>query len=226
MKREIKSKGGRPRSFDREQAIGTAMRLFWKYGYEGVGLSDLTDAIGITAPSLYAAFGNKAQLFREALQRYSQSPIFLEFLKFIPGGTLKATVRRMLVFTVRAATDPRGEGGCMILGGMIAAHPEHRELVRELADRRSQMRDAIRAGVQPWVGEKRAPSLARYLVAVMQGIAIQARDGASADELLTIVDEAVDRLPNTKATSAKWRQTSAGTSGEHLTREFGRFRGA
>ena len=84
----------------------------------------------------------------------------------------------------------------MIQSGMIAAHPEHQELVRELADRRSQIRDAIRAGVQPWVGEERAPSLARYLAAVMQGISIQARDGASAEELLTIVDEAVNRLPN------------------------------
>ena len=196
MEQDIKSKGGRPRSFDREQAMETAMRLFWKHGYEGVGLSDLTEAIGVTAPSLYAAFGNKAQIFRQALQRYSQSPAFLELSKFTPGRTLKATVRHLLASSVQALTDPRRERGCMIQSGMIAAHPEHQELVRELADRRSQIRDAIRAGVQPWVGEERAPSLARYLAAVMQGISIQARDGASAEELLTIVDEAVNRLPN------------------------------
>ncbi len=67
----------------------------------------------------------------------------------------------------------------MIQSGMIAAHPEHQELVRELADRRSQIGDAIRAGVQLWVGEERSPSLARYLAAVTQGISIQARDRAS-----------------------------------------------
>ena len=75
MKREkVKSALGRPRAFDAEKALDRAMQVFWRKGYLGTSLSDLTDAMGINRPSLYAAFGNKKSLFRKALDRYFKGP--------------------------------------------------------------------------------------------------------------------------------------------------------
>lgn len=189
------SRGGRPFTFDRDKAVEIAMRLFWRHGYEGVSVEDLTHAIGIAPPSLYAAFGNKAGLFRAALARYEADPgSALDLAGLGDAPSLVAAVRQLLERSVQAVTDPARERGCMVSSGMVACHPGHTVLARELSVRRDRLRQQIGAGLQPWVGETRAPALARHLAAVMQGISIQARDGAAADELQEIVDEVVTGL--------------------------------
>src|SRR3546814_9199255 len=105
--------------------VEIAMRLFWRHGYEGVSLNDLTSAIGIAPPSLYAAFGSKAGLYREALDRYSGVPGAL--LNLGSELTLDETVAAILRRGADAVTDPRGEKGCMVSSGMLQCAEERSE---------------------------------------------------------------------------------------------------
>ena len=203
MEVALKSRGGRPRTFDREQAVDVAMRMFWRHGYEGVSIGDLTEAIGIAAPSLYAAFGSKAQLFRETLKRYELVSGPSNLSVFDNAETLEDAVRQMLNSSIRMVTSPEGERGCMISSGMIACHADHEELALELAERRNAYRATIKLKLQFWVGEQKAPSLARYLAAVLQGISIQSRDGATPAELAMIVDEVTAALASRHANPAR-----------------------
>ncbi|KAA3509266.1 TetR/AcrR family transcriptional regulator [Agrobacterium rosae] len=189
MDKVSKKRRGGPRTFDRDQAVDTAMRLFWRHGYEGVSLNDLTSAIGIAPPSIYAAFGSKTGLYREALDRY-----------FEPRGvqigspasmSLTEAIDRMLRNAVDAVTDPAGELGCMISSGMIQCAPDHAALAAELSERRREMRDAISTGLQRWLDHDRAGSLARFLATILQGLSVQARDGATREQLYQVVSEAV-----------------------------------
>lgn len=193
MKQSAKSRGGRPWSFDRHEAVEKAMRLFWRHGYEGVSVGDLTREIGIAPPSLYSAFGSKAGLYHEVLERYEeQFGSIDEAVRAV--GSLEEAVRTLLEGAVRAVTHRDWERGCMISSGMIACHPDHASLARDAAVRREAMRRRIAEAIQPFADPQTAQRLSRYLAAVMQGISIQARDGATSEELREIVDEAVSGI--------------------------------
>ncbi len=192
--RKERSKGGRPRGFDRDKALETAMRLFWRYGYEGVSIADLTEAIGIAAPSLYAAFSSKVQLFEEALERYEQGPGAFDPAVVRGATSLEEAVRRLLEASIDTVTSPGRERGCMISSGLIACHPDHQALARDLGKRRDAMREALARMLRPWAGERQARRIARHLSAVLQGVSIQARDGATPAELREIVEEVVSGL--------------------------------
>ncbi|WP_342241904.1 TetR/AcrR family transcriptional regulator [Inquilinus sp. OTU3971] len=191
MEPDAKSRGGRPWSFDRDRAVETAMRLFWRHGYEGVSVGDLTKAIGIAPPSLYSAFGSKAGLYQEALNRYEESLGSLDMTPVASAATLAEAVRRLLEAAVRAVTDPDRERSCMVSSGMITCHPEHAALARDLAARRDAMRERIAQALRPFADTEEVRRLARHLAAVMQGISIQARDGATPAELQEIVEDLV-----------------------------------
>lgn len=191
MERDSKSRGGRPWSFDREKAIDTAMRLFWRHGYEGVSIGDLTKEIGIAPPSLYAAFGSKAELYREAVSRYEATLGGLDVASIHSATSLAQAVRVLLEGAVRAVTNPHLERGCLISSGMIACHPNHVSLARDAAARREAMRERIAQALQPFAGAHEVRRLARHLAAVMQGISIQARDGSKPTQLQEIVEEVV-----------------------------------
>jgi len=196
MNDAVERRGGRPRGFDREAALDTAMRLFWRHGYEGVSVQQLTAALGVAAPSLYAAFGNKAALYREALERYAdmRGASDLSFMdKALP---LHEAVRLLLEGTARGLLDPKGEVGCMLNTGMIASHPDHADLVLELAQRREAFRALLSERLLQWVSPSRAVSLSRFIATIMQGLAIQARDGCSLEDLQAVVDEALKAIPN------------------------------
>jgi AcrR family transcriptional regulator len=184
------------------------MRLFWRHGYEGVSINDLTNAIGIAPPSLYAAFGSKAALYREALDRYAGLPRGLTNLP--AAKTLPGMVKSLLRSAVDAVIDPSGEGGCMISTGMIQCASENADLASDLAGRRRQTRDQIAGALTRWLPEAAARSLARYLTAVAQGLAIQARDGATRLDLEQVVDEVVAGL--------KAREWKTGSVRNHPTR--------
>ena len=167
------------------------MRLFWRHGYEGVSFQQLTAALGVAAPSLYAAFGNKTALYREALDRYGalRGASDLSFMR--EDLTLAEAAKLLLDGTARGLVDPGGELGCMLNTGMIASHPDNAEIAREVANRRQAFRGLLTAKLQAWVEIDRAARLARFLTAVMQGMAIHAHDGASLADLLAIVDQSI-----------------------------------
>ena len=187
MNKVVKTRRGGPRTFDRTQAVDTAMRLFWRHGYEGVSLNDLTSAIGIAPPSLYAAFGSKAGLYRESLERYFGLPGSEQDIS--RATSLLDAVDVLLRRAIDAVIDPGRERGCMISSGMIECAPHSAGLATEVAQRRNDMRDRIAETLKRWLDEDRAMALARYLVAVLQGLSVQARDGASRAELEQVHEE-------------------------------------
>lgn len=180
------------------------MRLFWRHGYEGVSVSDLTEAIGVAPPSLYAAFGSKAGLFREALERYERGCGAFDLSGFDEAARLDQAVRGMLGSAIRAVTDPDRERGCMISSGMIASGADHEGLARDLADRRRATREAIDLKLRRWLSESDAASVARYLAVVLQGLSIQARDGATTAELEAVVDEVAAALATRRHPRPPW----------------------
>lgn len=181
--RQRRSSG--PRTFDREQAVDTAMRLFRRHGYEGVSVAELTNAIGIAPPSLYAAFGSKAGLYREALDRYTALPGALDGIA--SADTLEQAVSGLLGAAIDAVVAD--ERGCMISTGLVEGGAAHQELTHELRERRLALRGKIAGRLTLWLDRSAADRLAGYLLAVQQGLAVQARDGASRDELLEVREE-------------------------------------
>jgi AcrR family transcriptional regulator len=171
------------------------MRLFWKHGYEGVSFQQLTAALGVAAPSLYVAFGNKAALYREALDRYADLRGASDLSFMDEASSLREAVRLLLDGTARGLLDPKGEIGCMLNTGMIASHPDHAELAQELALRRAAFRTLLTDKLVRWLETSQADDLARFVVAVMQGLAIQARDGYSLDQLRCVAGPGIPGHP-------------------------------
>lgn len=171
------------------------MRLFWRHGYEGVSFQQLTTTLGIAAPSLYAAFGNKAALYREALDRYAELRGASDLSFMDEARPLREAVFLLLDGTARGLLDPKGEIGCMLNTGMIASHPDHADLAQELVQRRAGFRTLLTEKLLHWAPAQQAERLSRFITAVMQGLAIQARDGYSLEELQETVNVALDAVP-------------------------------
>ncbi len=191
MEQSEKPRGGRPWSFDRDAAIETALLLFWRHGYEGVSIGDLTKAIGVAPPSLYAAFGSKAGLYEKAMARYEETLGCLDVAAIGSAPSLPEAVRVLLEGAVRNVTRRKHERGCMISSGLVASHPDHAALARDAAARREALRQRIAQALSSFAEGDRLQRLARHLAAVMQGISIQARDRVSPQELQEIVEDVV-----------------------------------
>ena len=194
MEGGAKRAGGRPRGFDRDAALDAAMRLFWRHGYEGVSFQQLTATLGIAAPSLYAAFGNKAALYREALDRYAALRGASDLSFMDEASSLRDAIGLLLDGTARGLVDPAGEIGCMLNTGMLASHPDLADLARELTERRAAFRILLVEKLRLWLSSTEAERMARYVVAVMQGLAIQARDGYTLAELQGVAVDAVGAI--------------------------------
>src|SRR5881397_2597277 len=110
--RKPRTPAGRPRSFDLDKALDAALQVFWQKGYEGASLSDLTEAMGINRPSLYAAFGNKEALFRKVLDRYFAGPAAY-VREALQEPTARAVVERLLLGAAESHSDPRHPQGCL-----------------------------------------------------------------------------------------------------------------
>ncbi|MFC3061630.1 TetR/AcrR family transcriptional regulator [Paenirhodobacter populi] len=183
---------GRPRGFDREKAVETAMTLFRRHGYEGVSLAMLTDAIGIAPPSLYAAFGSKAGLYAEALDLYAGRARHVALPKE-QGLSLDQALLRFFASAIEHVRDAR-QSGCMISTGMLECHPDHAGLAADLSRRREAMQACIEQDLAFWLPPDDAAQLAPFVCAILQGISVQARDGASVDQLRGIASRAVRSL--------------------------------
>jgi AcrR family transcriptional regulator len=201
MKR-TRSRGllGRPRAFDIDEALDRALRVFWEKGYEGTSLSDLTEAMGINRPSLYAAFGNKEALFRKALDRYVER--MMAFVRdAINEPTARGVAERLLRSAADMVTHPRNPRGCLTVRGALSSGEEADPVRLELALRRSEGEAAIRERLERSKGEGELPTganpadLARYLATVYQGMSVQAAGGASREQLRRVAETALRAWP-------------------------------
>ena len=143
---------GRPREFDKSKAIDSAMLLFWRNGYEGTSISDLTETLGITRPSLYAAFGNKEQLFRTVLDRYDEGTA-----EFLSGSLDLPTAREVAEGLLRGAanfhTNPANPPGCLMVHGALVCSDEGDPLRRETRERRARLGESIRERLERALAE-------------------------------------------------------------------------
>jgi AcrR family transcriptional regulator len=196
---------GRPRSFDREAALDRAMEAFWKRGYAGVSLADLTQITGIHSPSLYAAFGSKYQLFREAVARYLATHGAFAARALREEATARDALARLLHDAAEAYAARGKPRGCLVVSGATNCPPEDERAIRFLVARRAATEKAIQSRLERALAERELPrgtdpvALAAYFAAVVDGISIQARDGVPRGTLHTIASTAMSAWPDAGA---------------------------
>jgi len=203
---------GRPRSFCKDEALDRAMMVFWRQGYEGASLANLTEAMGINSPSLYACFGSKEGLFKAVLERYDQRRS--AFMAQVTGAPTAARVAETFLMGVAAfAADISGKTprGCLMLQGglscgddvipdMLARHRAEKEAVL-----RERFEHAKKAGDLAEGCD--AAALARYLMVMSNGICVQAAAGASAEELREVATIALANWPGAVAAGSEKPRT-------------------
>ncbi|MFP2928622.1 TetR/AcrR family transcriptional regulator [Pyxidicoccus sp. 3LG] len=185
---------GRPRDFDRDEALRQAMQVFWERGYEGTSLSELTAAMGIKAPSLYAAFGSKEALFREAVRLYDSAEGGATNRALKEAPTARAAVEAMLRDNVKEYVSPGSPPGCMIVLAGVAGTTENAEVREFLAELRRGAITAIQRRLDRGIADGELPAgtdtlaMAAFYVTVLHGLSIQSRDGATLEMMTAIVD--------------------------------------
>jgi AcrR family transcriptional regulator len=190
----------RPREFDADKALDCALKVFWRKGYEGSSLADLTEAMGINRPSLYGAFGSKEELFRKAVDRYAEGPAAY-VRDALAQPTARAVAERWLRGSVELLGDRHHPRGCLVVQGALACSAETDSVRKELTARRAKteaamclrFERAIADGDLP--ADSNAADLARYLAMVTQGMAVQAAGGANRDELERVAEIALRAWP-------------------------------
>jgi AcrR family transcriptional regulator len=191
---------GRIREFDAEAALDRALEVFRARGYEGASLEELTAAMGINRPSLYAAFGNKEELFGKALERYRTGAMsFLEDALRQP--TARAAVEALFAGFIDMQRCCQKERGCLFVSGALACGPDGEPVRRELAQFRQATVAALRKRFDRAVKEGDLPkgsdsaTLGRYVATVLNGLAVQAASGATEAELCRVAEMAMGAWP-------------------------------
>jgi AcrR family transcriptional regulator len=195
-----------------DQALDRALTVFWEKGYEGASLPALTKAMGINRPSLYAAFGNKEELFRKALDRYEAGPT-----SFVREALAKPTARKVIEHLfcggIDLVTSRRNPRGCMAVQAALACGDAAESVREELASRRNASEVALRKRFQRAKSEGDLPSsadpsdLARYAVTVLRGMAVQAAGGSTRSELRRVAKMALRAWPNHTHEAQKSRRS-------------------
>ncbi|WP_254604458.1 TetR/AcrR family transcriptional regulator [Achromobacter insolitus] len=192
---------GRPREFDRDAALLAAMRTFWTQGYEGTSIQDLVAAMGVNKPSLYSTFGCKEEIFREAVELYDRIEGRATSQSLAKAGTAREAVETMLRANARAYVVEEGPRGCMIVLSSLLGAPENESVRAFLAENRlngeTMLRDRLAQGIAAGDLDSSADvgQLAAFYTTVLEGLSIQARDGASVDKLNMIIDAAMLAWP-------------------------------
>ena len=197
---------GRPRAFDRDVALRKAMDIFWAQGYEGTSMTDLTTAMNVASPSIYACFGSKESLFRQAIEMYAEleGAVPLRALKDAP--TAREGVAAMLGANADSFADPAKPPGCMIVLAAVAGTTKNDEVRELLLQGRQKMRNLFQHRLEQGVKDGDVPAtadvdrIAGFYNTVLQGMSIQSRDGATREELQSTIDcamQAWDGILNT-----------------------------
>jgi AcrR family transcriptional regulator len=198
---------GRPRSFDREAALARATLVFWKHGYDATSVAQLTDAMGIGVPSMYAAFGDKRALFEEALGHYIRtygSFMARLFEERRDGTSVRAGIAQLLREAAVMFTSSDHPRGCMLITAATNCAPESATVAKRLRELRTHTVQALEARIRGAIATGELPddvdarALALYVSTVLQGMSAQARDGATRAELEGIVDRAMRAWPRSR----------------------------
>jgi AcrR family transcriptional regulator len=185
---------GRPRTFDPDIALRQALEVFWERGYEGTSLADLAEAMGIASGSIYACFGSKEDLFRQVMTLYASTSGEPPRRALREGPTARAAIHAMLQATADQITGPDTPHYCMLVLAAPTGAVENHAVREFLAERRrgqhAAIKDRLARGVTD--GDLTTPpgaldALARYYTTMVQGLSLQARDGATRDELETVI---------------------------------------
>ncbi|MHA1018911.1 TetR family transcriptional regulator [Enterobacter mori] len=193
---------GRPRQFDRDQALIKARNLFWRQGYEGTSMSDLVAELGIASARIYKAFGSKEQLFREAIADYESQEGGFADRALATGGSVRETLQKLLMDAVHLYCQQDLPQGCMVVSSAASVSAGNDDIKTWLAQHRQQRTqqiiDRLRQAVQQ--GELSASvdadSLGDYFAVFLHGLSIQARDGVPEARLLEAVNQALTVLPH------------------------------
>jgi len=194
---------GRPRSFDRDQALEKAMEVFWSKGFEGASLSDLTDAMGINPPSLYAAFGDKEKLFMEAMERYQRRAG--ESCPYCDEPTARAAIEKLLLYMAHELTSAEHPRGCLMAMAAATSNSASTKLKDALAAKRMASRARLKQRIDRGIKEGDVPAgtdaagLADFFSTIMSGMSLQAKDGISRKSLLATVKSAMAIFPQVEA---------------------------
>ncbi|MFE9425018.1 TetR/AcrR family transcriptional regulator [Kitasatospora sp. NPDC006697] len=191
---------GRPREFDLEDRLDRAMRVFWRHGYEGTSLADLTSAMGINRPSLYAAYGNKESLFRQCLDRYGEGPAS-HVRAAMAEPTARATAEHLLRGVIAVTTRDEGPG-CLLIQSALTTSAQSEPVRAEVRARRLASQEMLLARFErareegEFAPEVDVLDLARYISTVSYGLAVQAANGTDAAALNRTVDLAFRAWPD------------------------------
>ncbi len=193
---------GRPRLFDRDEAVHKAMALFWQYGYESTSLAQLREAMGgISAASFYAAFSSKESLFDEAIQLYlDTSGEQLRNILRDPTLDTATAISTALKSALTKQTESNHPSGCMVVLSATNCSPHNQHIQQTMAKEREQTRLAFQDCIQRGIGAgflsagTDAESLSLFFSTLLNGISIQARDGLNLDKLNTLIDSTVSQL--------------------------------
>ncbi|WP_433286604.1 TetR/AcrR family transcriptional regulator [Pseudonocardia sp. CA-142604] len=191
---------GRPREFDVDEVLQAALNVFWGKGYEGATMADLREATGLQPGSIYAAFGSKAGLFAQVVDRYVATS-FSYGAHSLEADSVREVVRRWLTGATKSSTGEATPAGCLLVQGALVTGDAAREVGQDLCDRRkaaqvmlterfaqAQESGDLASDVEP-------RDAARYVVALAEGIAVEAASGAGRETLLSLVDLTMRRLP-------------------------------
>jgi AcrR family transcriptional regulator len=193
-------KTGRPLSFDRDIALEKAMMTFWRHGYETTSIVDLTNAMGVTAPSLYTAFGDKKQLFLEAARRYAGDPDVMA-QAISAATTAYDAAHDMLTKAAITFTGIDTPKGCLLASATASCSSEAAEVQQAIADIRNGIAAQLRAKIRSDVSGGILPldtdvaALAGLVMSVTQGMSVLARDGATRAQLFSIVEHMLNAWP-------------------------------
>ncbi len=183
---------GRPREFDPDAALGAALQVFWKHGYEGASLAELTEAMGITKPSLYACFGNKEALFKKALDLYERDKLAY-IRKALEAPTAREVVERLLRGSLEIFCSTSDVQGCLGVISLVACTSEDSSIREHVIARRKSSDAALIARLEQARSEGDLPEgsdpavLAMCLSTVMQGLSVKAQSGATREELDKVI---------------------------------------
>jgi len=202
---------GRNREFDVDKALDAVLSVFWRKGYEGTSYADLTEAAGVERPALYSAFGNKEALFRQALARYDE-----RYLGYIPEALELPTAREVAAHILMGAVDLNtrypDRTGCLGINGALAAsddaEPVRQALVEFRVAGQKQLRERFeRAKAEGDLPKTAKPdALAAFVMTITQGIAVQAKAGASREMLKAVAEQALSTWPAASPVSRKRRR--------------------